>query len=124
MPSQRGETWRFQVRDPEAEQVFLVRYSEQGMSAWTPMAPLGGGVWEVVVHLDPGQYRFGYFRCEGTAYFNGGTFGLCAERVAGPDPRVDVAPLPPVAADTDMTRAAMPDEHQSGSTHGPSANTL
>lgn len=106
MGYQRGETWRFQVCEPSAERVFLVRYGEQGMSLWTPMKPIQPGVWEVTLHLDAGCYRFGYFTCEGSAFFNGGSFGLCAERVSGADPRVEVAPLPPARVNEPGTAAA------------------
>ncbi len=94
MPYQRGETWQFQVRDQQAERVYLVRYTEEGLSLWTAMEPLRPGVWESIMHLSPGQYRFAYFTCEGNAFFNGGTFGLSGHRLSDADPHVQVASLP------------------------------
>ena len=94
MTYQQGETWRFQVREPKADRVFLVRYTRQGMSVWTAMKRVQPGVWEVMLHLRAGQYHFGYFTCEGVAYFNGGTYGLAAQRLSDVDARVEVAPLP------------------------------
>ena len=105
MINQPGETWRFQVSEPGADRVFLVRYGEGGMSFWMPMSPVRPGVWEASVRLDAGSYRFGYFTCEGSAFFNGGSFGLCAERVAGADPDVSVAPLPPVRVGQTLPQA-------------------
>ena len=94
MPYQCGETWRFQVRDHHAERVYLVRYSEEGFSLWMAMEQAEPGVWQSHMHLAPGCYRFGYFTSEGTAFFNGGTFGLSGERISDPDPQVTVSALP------------------------------
>lgn len=108
MPYQRGETWRFQVRDRHAERVYLVRYNEEGMSLWTAMQQVEPTVWEVHVHLAPGRYRFAYFTCEGDAFFNGGTFGLSGQRIGAPDPQVSVTALPRPRLTGSTTAATAP----------------
>lgn len=94
MSSPRGEKWRFQVHQPQADRVYLVRYDQHGTSDWLPMRPRGDGGWELELTLGAGTHHFGHFTCEGTAYFNGGTFGLSGVRLSEPDARVNVAPLP------------------------------
>ena len=97
MPQPQGETWLFRVHNSGAERAYLVRYGEEGMSLWTAMQPVAPGVWEAIVQVTPGRYRFGHFTKEGRSYFNGGTYGLTAQRQSAPDPQVHVSALPPLA---------------------------
>ncbi|MEX1016940.1 MAG: hypothetical protein WDZ31_09350 [Phycisphaeraceae bacterium] len=83
-----GETWRFEVRDAQADRVFLVKECDCGVRTWVAMAPGADGRWHVTTTLTPGHYRLRYFRAEGSTFFNAGATGLVGHRVAGDDPMV------------------------------------
>jgi hypothetical protein len=89
MDGQRGETWQFEVNCPHAERVYLVKDYHDGKS-WILMTSKGRGNWSVKTRLPPGRYRMTYFTAEGTAYFNGGSFGLTGTRLGPNDPGVTV----------------------------------
>lgn len=114
MASSAGETWRFHVHQPQADRVYLVRYDEHGTSHWLPMHARGDGGWELMLTLKAGTHHFGHFTCEGTAYFNGGTFGLSAVRLSTPDARVSVAPRPGGREDDVSAIEWMPNVTQRG----------
>ena len=90
MISRAGETWKFEVRCPGAERVYLVREAECGSSAWIEMRPIGRGDWEITHRLGPGRYRFRYFRADGMTYLNCGSHGLSGRCVDGADGSVEV----------------------------------
>lgn len=77
-----GETWTFEIRDPQADRIYLVKESEAGFSSWIEMDRVAPDRWTVTTTLRPGHYRLRYFRAEGTTYFNGGSSGLVGRRVS------------------------------------------
>lgn len=91
MKDPAGETWKFQVECHGADRVYLVREGDGGSSAWFEMSQTHRGQWEVTHHLMPGNYRFRYFRNDGTTYLNCGNYGLTGERLTGADPAVQVS---------------------------------
>lgn len=88
-----GETWRFSVECQGADRVYLVREGAGGASAWFEMNATGQGQWACEHHLTAGNYRFRYFRNDGTTYVNCGAYGLTGERLNGSDPGVRVESL-------------------------------
>ena len=98
----RRDTWKFQLREVHADGVFLVRYSRDGASCWTPMTQTAPGVWELELADTATPYRFGYYPRQGRTFLNGGSFGLTATRRSQPEPLPDlgatIRPVTPAAA--------------------------
>lgn len=82
--------WRFQVRHREAERVYLVRYSAQGLSLWTVMERVRPGVWESRMRMGPGWRRLAWFVSVGGVFFEAGAFDLSASPWSGLGRRVVV----------------------------------
>jgi hypothetical protein len=74
--------WEFEVDCRDAGQVYLVKHCDGGLSSWIKMSETKPGRWRVATALDPGQYRFSYFKAEGETFLNCGTFGLRCQRLA------------------------------------------
>ena len=85
MSKQTGEHWKFTVDCPQADAIYLVRDSVDGLSSWIEMKQNAEGLWEISLRLDKGGYRFRYYMAQDTTVFNCGDAGLTKERVHDAD---------------------------------------
>lgn len=85
MVSRTDSHWIFRVPSIQTRQLFLAgQFNGWGTTA-TPMAEVEPGVWEVSIHLQPGEYRFRYVTDDGRWFTDYAAFGVVRNDFGGWD---------------------------------------
>jgi len=93
MKDQRAERWRFVVKSPGADRVFLVHTCGEGTSTWSEMVPFGRSLFQLERSIGPGPHRFSYVVGEGSTYINCGPNGLDCQRITEEEAATEHAPV-------------------------------